>query len=268
MSSTLLIVVSNHVNVVIRCVVFVGTISMKTSMENVPRVDNLTKPKTTSLLLQTPKRYRGYKTQKKAKERERKHAEANARKNLANVRVIQRNLVYLTNLALSAATEEVLKRPDYFGRFGKIKKIVVNRNNVYQGPQGSSVSAYITYFRNKDAHAAIKAVDGIVLDGRLLRASFGTTKYCSYFLRNVRCPNPDCMYLHELGNDVDSFTKEDMAQGKHLLSNITLNPEEPLSPKQAPRRDLARSHPSGRPKANNVVCHCKHDFVVENGGKT
>jgi hypothetical protein len=35
------------------------------------------------------------------------------------------------------------------------------------------------------------------------------------------------MYLHELGNEVDSFTKEDMAQGKHLLSNITLNPEEP-----------------------------------------
>uniref|UniRef100_A0A6B2KYD3 RING-type domain-containing protein n=1 Tax=Arcella intermedia TaxID=1963864 RepID=A0A6B2KYD3_9EUKA len=187
---------------------------------------------------------------KKARERERKHAEANARKNLANVRVIQRNLVYLTNLALTAATEEILKRPEYFGKFGKIKKIVVNRSNVYQGPQGSSVSAYITYFKNKDAHAAIKAVDGSLLDGRLLRASFGTTKYCSYFLRNVRCPNPDCMYLHELGNDVDSFTKEDMAQGKHLLSNITLNPEENI--KQNQRRDLTRSHPAGR-KQNNVA---------------
>jgi len=171
---------------------------------------------------------------KKAKERERKLAEANARKNLTNVRVIQRNLVYLTNLALSAATEEILKRSEYFGKFGKIKKIVVNRNNIYQGPQGSSVSAYITYFRNKDAHAAIKAVDGTILEGRLLRASFGTTKYCSYFLRNVRCPNPDCMYLHELGNEVDSFTKEDMAQGKHLLSNITLNPEEPSLNNQKP----------------------------------
>lgn len=34
-------------------------------------------------------------------------------------------------------------------------------------------------------------------------------------------PNPDCMYLHDLGRDIDSFTKEDMAQGKHLLSNMT-----------------------------------------------
>jgi CCR4-NOT transcription complex subunit 4 len=180
---------------------------------------------------------------KKAKERERKLAEANARKNLTNVRVIQRNLVYLTNLALSAATEEILKRYEYFGKFGKIKKIVVNRNNIYQGPQGSSVSAYITYFRNKDAHAAIKAVDGTILEGRLLRASFGTTKYCSYFLRNVRCPNPDCMYLHELGNEVDSFTKEDMAQGKHLLSNITLNPEEPSLNNQNPAAPLPSTQP-------------------------
>ena len=28
------------------------------------------------------------------------------------------------------------------------------------------------------------------------------------------------MYLHELGEEVDSFTKEDMAQGKHLLSSL------------------------------------------------
>lgn len=188
---------------------------------------------------------------KKVKEREKKQTEASVRKKLGNVRVIQRNLVYVTNLALSAATEETLKR-DYFGRFGKIKKVVVNRNNVYQGPQGPSVCAYITYFRPKDAHDAIKAVDGTVLDGRLLRASFGTTKYCSYFLRNVRCPNPECMYLHELGADVDSFTKEDMAQGKHLMSNVTLRDDEDEDDTDYDannrRTDLSRSGPAPKPK--------------------
>eukprot|EP01125_Pyxidicula_operculata_P018386 TRINITY_DN652_c0_g1_i6.p2 TRINITY_DN652_c0_g1~~TRINITY_DN652_c0_g1_i6.p2 ORF type:complete len:802 (-),score=259.50 TRINITY_DN652_c0_g1_i6:3066-5471(-) len=162
---------------------------------------------------------------KKAKERERKQAEANARKKLANVRVIQRNLVYVTNLSLNSATEETLRQTNYFGRFGKIKKIVVNKHNIYQGPQGPSVSAYITYDGVKEALAAIKSADGLILDGRTLRASFGTTKYCTYFLRGMRCPNPDCMYLHELGNDSDSYTKEDMAQGKHLLSNLALNIE-------------------------------------------
>eukprot|EP01129_Flabellula_baltica_P016803 TRINITY_DN9122_c0_g1_i1.p1 TRINITY_DN9122_c0_g1~~TRINITY_DN9122_c0_g1_i1.p1 ORF type:complete len:440 (+),score=71.47 TRINITY_DN9122_c0_g1_i1:171-1490(+) len=139
------------------------------------------------------------------------------RKKLSNVRVIQRNLVYVTNISLDLAKGELLKSDQYFGKFGKIKKIVVNRNNVYSGPQGRSVSAYVTYFREQDAAAAIASVDKMVIESRVLRASFGTTKYCSYFLRNVRCPNPDCMYLHELGSEDDSFTKEDMSQGKHLI---------------------------------------------------
>lgn len=42
------------------------------------------------------------------------------------------------------------------------------------------------------------------------QASLGTTKYCSYFLKSMQCPKPDCMYLHELGDEAASFTKEEM----------------------------------------------------------
>jgi hypothetical protein len=44
-------------------------------------------------------------------------------------------------------------------------------------------------------------VDGFALSGRLMRASFGTTKYCNAFLRHAPCTNPDCLYLHDLGDD-------------------------------------------------------------------
>jgi hypothetical protein len=54
----------------------------------------------------------------------------------------------------------------------------------------------------------------------IYRASFGTTKYCSFFLRNLPCTNPECMYLHELGGDRDSFTKEDMALGYVFIEII------------------------------------------------
>ena len=33
------------------------------------------------------------------------------------------------------------------------------------------------------------------------RASFGTTTYCNYFLRDKDCPNADCSQLHEIGSD-------------------------------------------------------------------
>lgn len=37
------------------------------------------------------------------------------------------------------------------------------------------------------------------MDGRTIKTSLGTTKYCSHFMKNQTCPKPDCMYLHDLG---------------------------------------------------------------------
>ena len=56
----------------------------------------------------------------------------------------------------------------------------------------------------------IQHIDGTPLDGRVLRACFGTTKYCNAFLKYQPCNNPDCLYLHDIGHDNDSFTKEEM----------------------------------------------------------
>ncbi|KAL5491926.1 hypothetical protein EMCRGX_G017301 [Ephydatia muelleri] len=60
------------------------------------------------------------------------------------------------------ADAETLKKPEYFGKYGKIYKVVINNSTVYNGAQ-------------------------------------------------------DCMYLHELGDEEASFTKEDIQMGKHQL---------------------------------------------------
>lgn len=65
--------------------------------------------------------------------------------------------------------------------------------------QGPSASAYVTYVKSDDALRAIQNVNNIMLDGRLIKSSLGTTKYCSHFMKNQPCPKPDCMYLHDLG---------------------------------------------------------------------
>jgi CCR4-NOT transcription complex subunit 4 len=44
----------------------------------------------------------------------------------------------------------------------------------------------------------------------MIRASFGTTKFCQFFLSGQRCSNKDCLYLHELRADLEVYTKEDM----------------------------------------------------------
>ncbi|XP_029471420.1 CCR4-NOT transcription complex subunit 4 isoform X2 [Rhinatrema bivittatum] len=155
------------------------------------------------------------KNEKKQKQNERKQKISENRKHLASVRVVQKNLVFVVGLSQRLADPEVLKRPEYFGKFGKIHKVVINNSTSYAGSQGPSASAYVTYIRSEDALRAIQCVNNVVVDGRTLKASLGTTKYCSYFLKNMQCPKPDCMYLHELGDEAASFTKEEMQGGKH-----------------------------------------------------
>ncbi|KAJ2234510.1 transcriptional repressor general negative regulator of transcription subunit 4 [Coemansia sp. RSA 1722] len=154
------------------------------------------------------------KNDKKAKEREKREIESNSRRHLANVRVVQKNLVYVIGLPSNLSTEETLRSHDYFGQFGRINKIVVNRRQAGGSSHHPTVGVYVTYATKEEATRAINAVDGSMLEGRVLRATFGTTKYCSYYLRNIPCQNPGCMYLHEPGEEADSFTKEDLAANR------------------------------------------------------
>lgn len=129
------------------------------------------------------------------------------RRHLHNYRVVQRNLVYVIGVPLALANEDLLRKPEYFGQYGKIGKVVIHRNH---GAAPTTVSAYVTFVHKDDARASIQSLEGYWLDGHLLRASFGTTKYCNNFIRGVVCNNPDCVYLHDLGDDEDRFTKEEI----------------------------------------------------------
>ncbi|KAG6967575.1 hypothetical protein JG688_00006244 [Phytophthora aleatoria] len=154
--------------------------------------------------------------QRKQKEKNERRSAAQAkqatvnRKSLQNVRVMQRNLVYVIGLPVQFAEEDILRSNECFGQYGKIVKAVVNKSHLNADRANATASAYITFANKEDALCCIVAIDGYYLDGSLLRASFGTTKYCNFFLRNMQCNNPDCLYLHELGDEDDSFTKEEM----------------------------------------------------------
>ncbi|CAL1535370.1 unnamed protein product [Lymnaea stagnalis] len=157
------------------------------------------------------------KKERKQKDVQRKQKAAENRKHLANVRVVQRNLVFVVGLSPRLADPEVLKKHEYFGKFGKIHKVVINQSTSYAGSQvcGPSASAYVTYVKPEDALRAILTVNNVHVEGRTLKTSLGTTKYCSHFLKGSHCQKNDCMYLHELGEEAASFTKDEMQAGKH-----------------------------------------------------
>ncbi|RPA96621.1 hypothetical protein L873DRAFT_1693773 [Choiromyces venosus 120613-1] len=128
-------------------------------------------------------------SEKRKLEAQKREIDALNRKHLSGLRVIQKNLVYVTGLNPRIPEEDLLQTlrgKSYFGQYGKIIKIV-------------------------DAEVCIDAVDGSQNGDRTLRATYGTTKYCSAYLRNEACPNRNCMFLHEPGEEADSYDRQQMS---------------------------------------------------------
>jgi CCR4-NOT transcription complex subunit 4 len=105
------------------------------------------------------------------KEIERKLIESSNRKNLAGLRVVQKNLVYVVGLSPKIREEDLLQTlrgEQYFGQYGKIIKIVVSKAK--EGAGGNqSIGVYVTFARKEDAAKCIQAVDGSQNGDRVLR---------------------------------------------------------------------------------------------------
>ena len=108
------------------------------------------------------------------KESEQRQVETLNRKNLAGIRVVQKNLVYVVGLSQKSSEEEFLRTlrgPQYFGQYGKITKIVVSKAKEGQNNtnNNSSIGVYVTFESREDAARCIAAVDGSLNAERTLR---------------------------------------------------------------------------------------------------
>lgn len=179
----------------------------------------------------------------KRKETEKREVETSARRNLAGVRVKQQNLVYVIGLIPQIKDEhallQTLRGPEYFGQYGEIEKIVVSKAKPGAANQG--IGVYVTYARKEDAALCINTVDGSLNGDRVLRAQFGTTKYCSAYLRGETCNNKNCSFLHETGEDGQHTSLQNEPHGARIVSKPTITsqpsqmnpPPRPLSAAQS-----------------------------------
>ncbi|KAE8374715.1 hypothetical protein BDV26DRAFT_295703 [Aspergillus bertholletiae] len=189
----------------------------------------------------------------KKKEAERREIEASSRKNLAGVRVVQKNLVYVIGLNPTIRDEsqllQTLRGRDYFGQYGDIEKIVVSKAKPGGNPN-QGIGVYVTYSRKSDAATCITSVDGSVNGDRVLRAQYGTTKYCSSFLRNEQCHNRNCTFLHETGEDSESYSRQDLSSMNTLSSQrpngATSGPSHTIPPHVARSSAMPLAQPMRR----------------------
>lgn len=103
------------------------------------------------------------KDEKKQKKQAEKMKISDARQYLCNYRVLQKNLVYVVGLSGRVADPEILKKNEYFGRYGRILKIVTSVTpSMPSHNLPSSHTAYVTYKRVEDALRAIQVTPYLV----------------------------------------------------------------------------------------------------------
>ena len=139
---------------------------------------------------------------------------------LTEARIITKNLVYIIGLSSNLANKEKLNKYEYLGQYGTIIKIVVNKNKAYNqnSPHGPSYSAYVTFSKPSEASIAILSLDDKMIDNHLIRASFGTTKYCSFFLKGIECNNKECLFLHKWADENDIIKRVDLISNKVIFT--------------------------------------------------
>jgi CCR4-NOT transcription complex subunit 4 len=200
--------------------------------------------------------------EQRQKEVQKREAEKENRKNLVGVRVVQKNLVYVTGLTPTVREDELLKtlrKPEFFGQYGNILKISISSRKGTDG-QNQSLGVYVTFEKKEDAARCIQAVNGSQNGDRVLRAQLGTTKYCSAWLRHEQCTNRQCMFLHELGDEEDSYSRQD------LSSMNSINSQRPI-PNAGTSRSASRqqAHPSPSPAAAQPMARSSSRDGSDNG---
>jgi len=96
----------------------------------------------------------------------------------------------------------------------------LNADSTSSSKSGISFAAHITFLTPEDASLTILALDKYVHDGRKIRASYGRTKFCKFYIQNIKCPDrKNCPYLHKDCREEDILTPEDMLRKDELFSH-------------------------------------------------
>lgn len=130
-------------------------------------------------------------------------------KKLYNTRIAHLNCMYVRRIPNDICKEELLLSDYLFGQYGQIKQLTMTKGyyNPKNQKQPKHMNCHVIYENQTEATKAILAVNGLSIDGKELKASYGLTRYCCNFLQEVPCDNQNCQYLHQYQPEERSFQK-------------------------------------------------------------
>lgn len=112
------------------------------------------------------------------------------------LRILKPNLLYIFGLRHESEGEALLKEMQ---NYGKVIRFSLNLNPDYLGEATRCHAAYVTFRSESDSVNVLRDYGtSKTFNGRKLKISVGTTKYCRHFLEKKKCPRAakDCIFIH------------------------------------------------------------------------
>jgi len=129
---------------------------------------------------------------------------------LQQIRIRQKNIVYVVGLPVSLCNAKLLKSHKWFGKFGTISRICFNTSP--KCVKANSIPTFVTYTNESDALQAIRKMNLFCLaDGTRLKTNFGRTKFCPAFTQGDQCMNEKCKFLHHWAKVDDIITEQEIS---------------------------------------------------------
>eukprot|EP01084_Bolivina_argentea_P282453 483488_1 len=127
----------------------------------------------------------------------------------SKVQIRSPNQCLVVAIPQQISSEKRLRSQNLFGKFGNILKI-----NFFKLGKKCIPCACIIYTNTKAATDAIQWINNIIFDFNGMywksKARYGTTKYCSSFIKNERCFRKQCPFVHWVCNVKDMITFDEI----------------------------------------------------------
>lgn len=147
---------------------------------------------------------------------------------IKTLRVIQDKVIYAIGIRQDLCEEENLLSKSYFGQYGPIESIRINKNNVFTVKKDKKkyCRAYVTYKHPLSPSLAILSINLKKCAGlSKLDASFSATKLCKFFVKGKPCLVENCHFMHSL-NNIEQVLDEKSNVSKilkfHALENFVV----------------------------------------------
>ena len=130
--------------------------------------------------------------------------------NLSKQSYLTKNIIFISHIPESLFSKDILYQKKFLGQYGHINQMVLlNHKN-----EKNVIAQFDTV---NQAALAILCLQNLKINNDVkLKAIYFTTKYCYYFLNNKECPNPNCLFLHDI--KVNNYLLYELKKNKPIDS--------------------------------------------------